>query len=102
MKWGWLILKLILVVICAFGGYLIAVNLNNESLASYSWAPWAGLLAGMIVGIAGLGVEKVVKHIPLKVLAGGTLAWSSGFLLPSSSAWDSPPSRTPRSTLSSI
>ncbi len=31
------------------------------------------MLAGIIVGIAGLGVEKLIKHIPLKVLAGGTI-----------------------------
>ncbi|SPF41174.1 PilT protein domain protein [Syntrophobacter sp. SbD1] len=73
MKWGWLILKLVLVVICAFGGYLIAVSLNNESTVHYSWAPWAGVAGGIIVGIAGLGVEKLIKHIALKVLVGGTV-----------------------------
>lgn len=81
MKWGWLILKLILVLICATGGYLIAINVNSESIAKSSWAPWAGVLAGMIVGIGGLGVEKVVKHIPLKVLAGGTLGLVLGLFI---------------------
>ncbi len=81
MKWGWLILKLILLVICTSGGYLIAVNLNDESIAGYNWAPWAGLLAGLIVGLAGLGVEKVVKHIPLKVLAGGTIGLVLGLFI---------------------
>ncbi len=81
MKWGWLILKLVLVVICAFGGYLIAVNLNNESLSQYSWAPWAGLLGGLIIGFGGLGVEKLIKHIPLKVLVGGTVGLVLGLFI---------------------
>ncbi len=73
MKWGWLILKLVLIAICGLGGYLIAVSLNNESVARYNWAPWAGVLGGIIVGIGGLSVEKLIKHMPLKVLAGGTV-----------------------------
>ena len=81
MKWGWLILKLVLILICAFGGYLIGTSVNNESIAPYSWAPWAGVLGGMIVGIAGLSVEKLVKHIPLKVLAGGTIGLVLGLLI---------------------
>ena len=81
MKWGWLIFKLILIAICAFGGYLIAVNLNIEGIARYSWAPWAGLLGGILVGIAGLSVEKLVKHIPLKVLAGGTIGLVLGLFI---------------------
>ncbi len=81
MKWGWLILKLTLMVICAFGGYLIGLNLNNENVIRYNWAPWAGLLAGTIAGLAGLSVEKLVKHIPLKVLAGGTIGLVLGLFI---------------------
>ncbi|MGA7643505.1 MAG: PIN domain nuclease, partial [Syntrophobacteraceae bacterium] len=73
MKWGWLILKLVLIAICGLGGYLIAVSLNNESMTSYYWAPWAGVLGGIIVGMGGLSVEKLIKHMPLKVLTGGTV-----------------------------
>ncbi len=73
MKWGWLILKLALIVICVSGGYLIAVSLNNEAVVRHNWAPWAGVVGGLIVGTAGLGVEKLIKRIPLKVLAGGTI-----------------------------
>ncbi len=69
VKWGWLIFKLILIAICASGGYLIGVSLNSQ----YVWAPWAGCAGGILVGLAGLGVEKVIKHIPLKLLAGGTI-----------------------------
>jgi uncharacterized protein YacL len=64
---------MVLIFICAFGGYLIGASVNNEIIARYSWAPWAGALGGTLIGIAGLGVEKLVKHIPLKVLAGGTI-----------------------------
>ena len=73
MKWGWLILKLLLVIICAVGGYLIADQMAITNVSHYSWAPWAGVLAGIIIGIAGLMVEKLIKHMPLKVLAGGTV-----------------------------
>ena len=73
VKWGWFILKLLLVVICAFGGYVIGVSLNNENIMHYGWAPWAGGAAGLLVGLGGLGIEKLIKHIPLKVLAGGTI-----------------------------
>ena len=73
MKWGWLILKLVLIFICSLGGYLIGASLNNEGIIRYSWTPWAGVFGGIIVGVTGLGVEKLVKHIPLKVLAGGTI-----------------------------
>ncbi len=81
MRLAWFILKSLLVIICAFGGYLIAINLNNETIAHYSWAPWAGVLAGIIVGVAGLGVEKIVQHIPLKVLAGGTIGLVLGLFV---------------------
>ncbi len=74
VKWGWFILKLLLVLICGFGGYLIGVSLKNESIAQYfRWAPWAGAALGILVGFAGLGIEKLIKHMPLKVLAGGTI-----------------------------
>jgi uncharacterized protein YacL len=73
VKWGWLILKLVLIFICSLGGYLIGASLNNEGIIRYSWTPWAGVFGGIIVGVTGLGVEKLVKHIPLKVLAGGTI-----------------------------
>jgi uncharacterized protein YacL len=78
---AWFILKSILVVTCALGGYLIVINLNNETIAHYSWAPWAGVMAGIMVGIAGLGVEKIIQHIPLKVLAGGTIGLVLGLFV---------------------
>lgn len=73
MKWGWLILKLVLIGICAFGGYLIADQMTINTIPRYRWVPWAGVGAGVIFAVAGLAVEKLIKHIPLKVLAGGTI-----------------------------
>ena len=35
----------------------------------------------LIVGLAGLSVEKLVKHIPLKVLAGGTIGLVLGLFI---------------------
>lgn len=74
MKWGWLILKMTLIVICAFGGYLIADQMSMTTFAGYGrWVRWAGVLAGIFFALIGLSVEKLIKHISLKVLAGGTI-----------------------------
>lgn len=81
MKWGWLILKLVLIVICAFGGYLIASQMEITTISHYSWAPWAGVLAGLLFAFAGLSVEKLIKHIPLKLLAGGTIGLLLGLFI---------------------
>jgi uncharacterized protein YacL len=62
-----------LIAVCAFGGYLIGVSLNNQSIVQYSWAPWAGGVGGLLVGLGGLSIEKLIKHIPLKLLTGGTI-----------------------------
>lgn len=71
LKWAWLMLKLILFAICGIGGYFIAAQM--ESLSRYAWAPWAGLLAGIFFAMLALSVERIIKHIPLKVLFGGTI-----------------------------
>lgn len=81
MKWGWLILKLVLIVICAFGGYLIASQMEITTISHYSWAPWAGVLAGLLFAFAGLSVEKLIKHIPLKLLVGGTIGLLLGLFI---------------------
>ncbi|MDR3568302.1 MAG: TRAM domain-containing protein [Syntrophobacteraceae bacterium] len=73
MKWGWFTLKMFLIAVCGFGGYLIGVTLNNQSLIHYGWAPWAGAVTGLLVGLGGLSIEKLIKHIPLKLLTGGTI-----------------------------
>ncbi len=71
MKWGWLILKTLVVIVCGVGGYFIADQL--ESLKSYVWTPWAGVVVGIIFAMLTLSAEKLIKHIPLKVLFGGTV-----------------------------
>jgi uncharacterized protein YacL len=74
LKWGWLVLKLVLIVICALGGYLIGDQLvATTTFWHYDWARWAGVLAGIMFAFATLSVEKLIQHIPLKVLAGGTI-----------------------------
>ncbi len=73
VKWGWFTLKLFLIAVCASGGYLIGFSLNGQSAVHYWWAPWAGGVGGFVVGLAGLSVEKLINHIPLKLLAGGTI-----------------------------
>ena len=74
----------------------------KDTLANYGWAPWAGLLAGLLSALAGLGVEKLIKHIPLKVLAGGTIGLVLGLFIAKLIGVGSPPSKTPLSTSSSI
>jgi uncharacterized protein YacL len=71
VKWAWLILKIMLFVICSVGGYFIGLEL--ESLRQIRWAPWVGLMAGMLIAALALSVEKIINRIPLKVLIGGTL-----------------------------
>ncbi|MCU0586822.1 MAG: TRAM domain-containing protein [Syntrophobacteraceae bacterium] len=60
-----------LFVICSVGGYFIGLEL--ESLRQIRWAPWVGLMAGMLIAALALSVEKIINRIPLKVLIGGTL-----------------------------
>jgi uncharacterized protein YacL len=71
LRWAWLFLKVLLFLICSVGGYFIAVQV--EGIRDYIWAPWAGLMAGIIFAMVALSVEKFIKHIPLKALIGGTI-----------------------------
>lgn len=71
MKWAWLILKVLLFAVCAVGGYFIAGQM--ASLSSYSWAPWAGSLVGIVFAILAFSVENLIRHISLKALFGGTI-----------------------------
>jgi len=81
LKWGWLVFKLALVVICAFGGYLIADQLMLTTFAGHPWVPWAGVLSGIFFALGALSVEKLIKKIPLKVLAGGTIGLVLGLFM---------------------
>jgi uncharacterized protein YacL len=71
LRWAWLSLKVLLIVGCSIGGYVIAAN--TPSMALYSWAPWAGVMAGIFFAILALSVEKLIKRIPLKLIFGGTI-----------------------------
>ncbi len=71
LTWAKLILKVLLFVVCIAGGYFIAVQM--ASLSEYRWAPWAGSVAGLLFAALALAVEKVIKHMPLKALFGGTI-----------------------------
>ncbi len=71
MKWAWLSLKVILFLVCAVGGYFIADQIGV--IKGYAWAPWLGVLAGVFFALLAMSVEKIIKHIPLKVLIGGTV-----------------------------
>lgn len=70
LKWAWLVLKILLFAVCSIGGYYVAANM--ESLAMFVWAPWAGLLLGMVTAMLVVAVEKLIRHVPLKILFGGT------------------------------
>lgn len=76
MKWAWLVLRVALFAICSIGGYLIAAQM--DSLAKFWWAPWVGSLGGVLFALAALSVEKLIKHIPIKVIFGGTIGLVAG------------------------
>lgn len=76
MRWAWLVLRVVLFAICSVGGYLIAAQM--DSLTRFWWAPWAGSMAGILFALAALSVEKLIKHIPLKVISGGTIGLVMG------------------------
>jgi uncharacterized protein YacL len=76
LRWAWLVLRVVLFAICSVGGYLIAAQM--DSLTRFWWAPWAGSMAGILFALAALSVEKLIKHIPLKVISGGTIGLVMG------------------------
>jgi uncharacterized protein YacL len=71
LRWAWLTLKVLLIAVCSVGGYFIAAQ--TDSLAYYRWAPWAGVMAGLFFAILALSVEKLIKHLPIKLIVGGTI-----------------------------
>ena len=71
LSWAWLVLKVLLLIICSVGGYFIAGQM--ESYSEFKWVPWVGSLVGIIAALLALSVEKLIKHMPLKGLLGGTI-----------------------------
>ncbi|MHB8070297.1 MAG: TRAM domain-containing protein [Desulfobaccales bacterium] len=57
--------------ICAVSGYLIASQIPQFS--ELWWAGWVGAAGGLVVAFLTLGLERVIKRIPLKTIFGGTL-----------------------------
>ncbi len=71
LSWLWIVLKSIIVLVCAVGGYFITAQIDYFS--HYSWAPLGGaFLAGLIASVV-LALEHVIRRLPLKRVIGGTL-----------------------------
>ncbi len=79
MTWASLVTKIVLIVVCSIGGYLIAGQI--ERLASHWWAPWAGVAVGFFFALLAIWLVKTVRRLPIKVLLGGTLGLVMGLLI---------------------
>ena len=79
MAWASLVIKILLVIICSIGGYLIAGQITR--LSAYSWAPWAGVAVGFSFALFAIWLVKLIRRIPLKVLIGGTLGLLAGLMI---------------------
>jgi len=60
-----------LATICAGSGYLVATNITQ--LQPYWWAGYAGLGAGLFLALLTLGLERLIRRVPLKTILGSTL-----------------------------
>ncbi len=79
VAWASLMTKIVLIVVCSVGGYLIAGQI--ERLAAYGWAPWAGVGVGFCFALFAIWLVKTVRRLPIKVLVGGTLGLVMGLLI---------------------
>jgi uncharacterized protein YacL len=57
--------------VCAVSGYLIAQNI--PPLHTHWWSGWVGAAAGLALAFITLGLENIIKRIPLKTILGSTL-----------------------------
>ena len=57
--------------ICAVSGYLIASQIPQFD--HLWWAGYVGAAAGLAAAMLTLGLEQVIKRIPLKTIVGSTL-----------------------------
>jgi uncharacterized protein YacL len=57
--------------ICAVSGYLIGSQIPQ--IRDLWWSGWAGAAGGLAIAALTLGLEQVIKRIPLKTILGGTL-----------------------------
>ncbi len=79
LSWVWFVLRTLIVIICAVGGYFISSQISY--LNSYPWAKWAGVLIGIIFACIGLALEKVIKRVPVKIIIGGTIGLILGLFV---------------------
>ncbi len=66
-----MVIGAIMGTICATSGYLIGSQIPQFS--DLWWAGWVGAAGGLVVAFLTLGLERVIKRIPLKTIFGGTL-----------------------------
>jgi uncharacterized protein YacL len=66
-----MVIGAIMGTICAVSGYLIASQIPQFD--HLWWAGYAGAAAGFAVAMLTLGLEQVIKRIPLKTIVGSTL-----------------------------
>ncbi|SMC21839.1 Uncharacterized conserved protein YacL, contains PIN and TRAM domains [Desulfacinum hydrothermale DSM 13146] len=79
MAWAGIVTKILLVIVCSVGGYLIAGQI--QQLSTLTWAPWAGVGIGFSFALIAIWLVKFIRRIPLKVLIGGTLGLLMGLLI---------------------
>jgi uncharacterized protein YacL len=60
-----------LAIVCAVSGYLVGQNIPQ--LQQYWWAGWGGAAGGLAIAILTLGLEYLIRRIPLKTILGSTL-----------------------------
>lgn len=60
-----------LAIVCAVSGYLVGQNIPQ--LQSYPWAGWGGAGVGLAMALLTLGLEHIIRRIPLKTILGSTL-----------------------------
>ncbi len=70
-----LVMRILLGVLCVLVGFFLTSRLPWAS--DLPWLPWTGGLAGLLLTLLLLGVEKWMKKIPTRTLVGGI----TGFLL---------------------
>jgi uncharacterized protein YacL len=60
-----------LAIVCAVSGYLVGQNIPQ--LQHYWWAGWGGAAGGLAIAFLTLGLEYLIRRIPLKTIIGSTL-----------------------------
>ncbi|MFZ2087095.1 MAG: TRAM domain-containing protein [Desulfobaccales bacterium] len=60
-----------LATVCSVSGYLVAQNIPQ--VEPYWWAGWAGAGVGLALAFLTLGLENLIRRIPLKTILGSTL-----------------------------